>query len=96
MEVRDRSTADRSALPESHRVTLDQRRRLTVTAVSEVLRVDETGVALRVGPCVLIARGEGLKLRQMTPDDGRVDVQGKVDSLSYETASGGRLRRLFG
>ena len=59
--------------------------------------MDETGVALRVGPCVLIAQGEGLKLRQMSPDDGRVDVLGRVDSLRYETApAGGRLRRLFG
>ena len=89
--------ADRSALPEAHRLSLEARRKLTVTAVTDVLRVDETGVALRVGPCVLIAQGEGLKLRQMSPDDGRVDVLGRVDSLRYETApAGGRLRRLFG
>lgn len=89
--------ADCTALPETHRLSLEARRKLTVTAVSEVLRVDETGVALRVGPCVLIAQGEGLKLRQMSPDDGRVEVLGRVDSLRYEIApTGGRLRRLFG
>ena len=68
-----------------------------MTAVTEVLRVEETGVALRVGPFVLIARGEGLKLRQMSPDDGRVEIVGRVDGMSYESApTGGRLRRLFG
>jgi hypothetical protein len=54
--------ADR--LPEEHSLTLERRARLTVTGVSEVLRVEENGVALRVGQSVLVVRGTELKLRE--------------------------------
>ena len=59
--------------------------------------MDETVVALRIGPCVLVARGEGLKLRQMTQEDGRAEIRGRLDGLSYESApSPRRLHRMFG
>jgi hypothetical protein len=45
-----------------------------------------------------VVRGEGLALRSLAPEDGRVELRGKVESLSY--AQGGQekglLRRLFG
>lgn len=87
--------ADR--LPEEHSLTLERRARLTVTGVSEVLRVEENGVALRVGQSVLVVRGTELKLRELRPEDGRVEVLGSIDALGYETApTGGLLRRFFG
>lgn len=81
-----------------HQVILDQQRQLTVTGVSEILRFDETGVAVKLSNRVLLVRGEGLTLRQLTPQDGKVEVRGTINLLSYETAgpAGGLLRRLFG
>ena len=81
--------ADR--LPEEHSLTLERRARLTVTGVSEVLRVEENGQS------VLVVRGTELKLRELRPEGGRVEVLGSIDALGYETApTGGLLRRFFG
>ena len=80
------------------RLTLDGRRVLRVTGVKEILRFDETAVVLRTGDRLLVVRGEGLALRQLAPEEGRVEVRGRVDSLSYEQGGThkGLLRRLFG
>ena len=80
------------------RLVLEGRRVLRVTGVREVLRFDETAVVLRTGDRVLVVRGEGLALRSLTPEEGRVEVRGRVDALSYEAggAEKGLLRRLFG
>ena len=80
------------------RLVLEGRRVLRVTGIREILRFDETAVVLRTGDRALIVRGEGLTLRSLTPEDGKVEVRGKVEALSYDQAGPekGLLRRLFG
>lgn len=79
-----------------HKLILDERHALTVTGVTEVLRFDERGVALKTVKGLLLLRGEGLQLRQLAPENGQVMVQGQLTALSYEELRGGFLRRLFG
>ena len=91
----------RTVKPENtidERLILDGRQTLRVTGVKEVLRFDPDLVVLRTGDRLLVVRGGGLALRRLSPDEGRVEVRGRVDSLSYEqdAARGGLLRRLFG
>lgn len=82
---------------EEHLV-LDRRQTLRVTGVQEVLRFDPDAVVLRMADRLLIVRGGGLALRGMSPEEGRVEVRGRVESLSYEqdAVRGGLFRRLFG
>ena len=81
----------------AHRLVLEDRKRLTATGVSEVLRVDPEAVALRTGFGILVVRGEGLSLKQLTPSDGVVEIRGQTTALSYEQPrQGGLLRRVFG
>jgi hypothetical protein len=84
-------------LPEEHSLTLERRARLTVTGVSEVLRVEENGVALRVGQSVLVVRGTELKLRELRPDCVLIELASaagidaeaaKQLGLAYVKASG--------
>lgn len=84
------------ALP--RRLTLEERERLTVTGVGEVVHFDETAVAMRQGEDLLVVRGEGLALRKLEPGEGKVEVRGRLVSLAYEQAQGkgGFLRRLIG
>lgn len=79
-------------------MTLDGRQVLRVTGVKEVLRFDPDAVVLRMADRLLIVRGGGLALRGMSPEEGRVELRGRVDSLSYEqdAARDGLLRRIFG
>lgn len=89
----------RAALPEQklpHRLTLDERSRLEVTGVTEVIRFDEQSVVLKTACGLLILRGESLKLLTLTPEDGRVRVDGSLSALSYERLrQRGFWRRLF-
>ena len=80
------------------RLSLEGRRVLQVTGIREVLRFDETAVVLQTGDRLLVIRGRGLALRQLTPDEGRVELRGQIEALGYEQGMerGGLLRRLFG
>jgi sporulation protein YabP len=79
-------------------LSLDGREALRVTGVKEVLRFDPDTVVLRTGDRLLVVRGGGLALRRLSPDDGRVEIRGRVDALSFEQGGTQKslLRRLFG
>lgn len=81
-----------------HRLTLDERRKLTVTGVSEVVSFDEDTIILQTSFGRLIVYGQNLQLKQLTPEGGNVAVEGQVDSLSYEDQQPTEswFRRLFG
>lgn len=94
----DRERSSRTEPGAEERLCLEGRRLLRVTGVKEVLRFDESAVVLRTGDRLLVVRGQGLALRQLTPEAGRVELRGLVEALSYEQGGrpGGLLRRLFG
>lgn len=80
------------------RVSLEGRRLLRAAGVKEILRFEDSLVVLRMSDQLLVVRGQGLALRGLTPEDGRVEIRGQVEGLSYEQArpEKGPLRRLFG
>lgn len=81
-----------------HKLTLNERKHLTVTGVNEVVGFDETGVVLRTGTGTLMIQGRELQLKSMTPEDGQVVVEGLISALAYAEGgkSGGWIRRLLG
>lgn len=81
-----------------HSLSLDERKKLSVTAVAEVVSFDEEAIVLRTSLGTLVVQGQELKLRQLTLEGGNVAVEGKIDSLAYEQTrqTGALLRRLFG
>lgn len=87
---------ERIRLP--HRLTLDERQRLVVTGVTEVVSFDENTVVLVTDMGTLMVGGTQLQLRNLSSEGGQVAVEGKVSAMSYEEpkAAGGWLRRLFG
>lgn len=82
----------------SHILTLEDRNRLAVTGVSEVVSFDENGAVLHTCQGILLVRGQQLQLKNLSEEGGRVAVEGQVDALVYENGprSGGWLRRLLG
>ncbi|MBQ1410719.1 MAG: YabP/YqfC family sporulation protein [Oscillospiraceae bacterium] len=80
------------------RIHLEGRRVLRATGVKEILRFDETTVVLRLTERLLVVRGAGLSLRSLVPEDGQVELRGRVDALGYEQGGQekGLFRRLFG
>ena len=81
-----------------HALTLDGRRLLTMTGVTEVESFDEQMVVLHTTKGVLVIRGQGLHLQLLSLDGGQVHVDGTVSSLTYEdgAVTGGFFSRLFG
>ena len=80
-----------------HKLTLDQRKSLTMTGVTEVVSFDENTVVLRTGLGMLVVQGQQLQLKTLTLDGGNVAVAGQVSSLTYEQVrQGGWLGRLLG
>lgn len=81
-----------------HKLALEERGRLTMTGVTEVVSFDDTAVVLRTSLGTLMVQGRDLQLKTLSLDGGQVAVDGTVSALAYEEpkASGGIFRRLFG
>ena len=82
----------------SHKFCLENRKKLTMTGVSEVISFDDASVVLHTGMGTLVVQGSELQLKTLTLEGGNVVVEGQVSSLVYEQAarSGGWWSRLFG
>lgn len=87
---------DRIALP--HKLTLNERKKLTMTGVTEVVSFEEDAVILKTALGTLVIQGRQLQLKTLSLEGGQVDVEGVISALIYEEPkhSGGVLRRLFG
>ena len=80
-----------------HKLTLDERKNLTMTGATEVISFDENTVVLRTGLGTLIIQGQQLQLKNLTLDGGNVAVDGEISALTYEQPrQGGWLGRLLG
>lgn len=79
-----------------HKLTLNERKNLTLTGVSEVVSFDEDAVVLRTGLGTLVVHGKELQLKTLSPEGGQVTVTGTVSAMIYEEPrSSGFFRRLF-
>lgn len=87
---------DRMALP--HKLTLNERKKLTMTGVTEVVSFEEDAVILKTALGTLVIQGRQLQLKTLSLEGGQVDVEGVISALIYEEPkrSGGVWHRLFG
>ncbi len=87
---------DRIALP--HKLTLNERRQLSMTGVSEVVSFDDTTVILHTELGTLTVQGKDLQLKTLSSEGGQVAVEGTVSALIYEEprSRGNWVGRLFG
>lgn len=89
-------TENQMQLP--HRLTLNERRHLSMTGVSEVVSFEENAVVLRTEMGLLVIRGQELQLKTLSLEGGQVVVEGTVEAMHYEQSrpAGSWLRRLMG
>lgn len=67
-----------------HKLTLNERKALTLTGVTEVVSFDEETVVLRTCMGTLTVHGQNLQLKNLSLDGGQVSVDGSVAALIYE------------
>ena len=80
-----------------HKLTLNERKSLSMTGVTEVVSFDENAVVLRTDLGNLLVQGKDLQLKSLLPEGGQVSVTGHITALVYEEPrpAGGFWRRLF-
>ena len=81
-----------------HKLTLNERKSLSMTGVTEVVSFDENMVVLRTALGTLLVHGKQLQLKNLTPEGGQVSISGQITALIYEEPrpTGNWLRRLLG
>lgn len=85
-----------------HRLCMEQRRDCKITGVIEIDSFDECGILMETVDGMLTIKGNGLHVSRLNLEKGEADVDGRVDSFSYEEKSTfakkgeGLLKRLFG
>lgn len=70
-------------MPVPHNVILEDRRRLTVSGVSDVDSFDEQTVIVFTQMGELTVKGEDLHINRLSLEMGELAVEGDITSLSY-------------
>ena len=80
-----------------HKLTLNERKTLTMNGVTEVVSFDELAIVLRTGMGILTVHGQNLQLKNLSLEGGQVAVEGTIAALIYEEPRQERrwLGRLF-
>lgn len=79
-----------------HKLQLNERRQLTMSAVTEVVSFDENTVVLQTALGTLIVQGSQLQLKTLSLEGGQVAVDGNISALIYEEPREKGWRRFFG
>jgi sporulation protein YabP len=78
------------------KLSLEERSRLAVTGVSQVVRFEEELVVLETGLGTLHIHGQELRLQDLSLEGGRAAVEGRISALIFEEPrEKGVLGRLF-
>ena len=95
-EDRNRSSAV-PAPKRPHRISMEDRKKLTVSGVADVESFDEKEIVMETDAGTLLVRGEELSISKLSVDNGDVNVEGYVTELRYEenTPRQGLWERLF-
>ena len=67
-----------------HKLTLNERKSLTMTGVTEVVSFEESAVLLKTALGLLTVQGQGLKLKTLSLEGGQVAIDGEISALIYE------------
>lgn len=85
----------------SHKVTLHNREKGTLTGILDVISFDESTIVLDTDMGLLTIRGKDLHVSRLTLEKGEIDIEGRTDSLvyssneSYRKSGQSLLTRLF-
>ena len=79
-----------------HKLTVNERKSLTMTGVTEVLRFEDTAVVLKTPLGTAVIQGQDLKLKTLSLEGGQMAVEGHICGISYEEPrEGGLWQRLW-
>lgn len=71
-----------------HKLMLTNRRSCTLSGVSDVLSFDVSEILLETEQGMLMIKGSELHVSRLTLEKGEVDIDGRIDSLTYSETAG--------
>lgn len=66
-----------------HTLSMEEREKVRIGGVLEVLSFDEEGIMMETTCGLLMLRGAGMHIGKLDLDAGDVIVDGSIDSISY-------------
>lgn len=66
-----------------HKMTMTNRRTCTLTGIVDVLSFDVGEILLETDMGMLMMKGNDLHVKRLTLEKGEVDVEGRIDSMTY-------------
>ena len=82
-----------------HNIILENRKKLSVSGVSDVESFNEEEIVLHTEMGVLIIKGASLHIGKLNMDNGEVSIDGAVDTCEYaddkSRDGGGLLAKIF-
>lgn len=91
----------RSTQNQNHRLTMENRNRVELTGVTEVVSFDNQEIELETVEGAVRFSGNDLHVKRLTLERGEVELEGRVREIIYHESQkgktvGGVLSRLFG
>lgn len=71
-----------------HKLMMTNRRTCTINGVADVLAFDLNEILLETDQGMLMVKGSDLHVNRLTLEKGEVDIEGKIDSLTYSEVTG--------
>ncbi len=78
---------EKQSVQKNHKISLNARSSAAITGVKDVLSFDAGEVLLETEQGILMLRGNDLHVNRLTLEKGEVDVDGKIDSLTYSDSN---------
>ena len=85
----------------SHKVTIEDREKMIVSAVEDVESFDEEKVVVITDMGTMTIFGADFRISRLNVDDGQLEIIGDIDEIKYsdtaahDTQGGGFFGRLF-
>ena len=80
----------------AHNIILEDRKKLVLSGVSDVISFDDISVVLETLKGRLNINGSNLHIQTLCLEDGNVTIEGNVDELMYEDSNQNKRKGLFG
>ena len=83
--------------PLSHRLELDNLRSISMTGVIDVPMFTDKSVTVKLAEQTLYIQGQGLAVKSLDVENGRLSMSGQVFSLKYTTSAtpSSLMKRIF-
>lgn len=93
MYIEEQKQRERPVNNAPHKIVIDSREKIIITAVEDVDSFNEVEVILLTNHGFITVTGEDLHINKLNLDDGQLVVEGKIQSVDYADHEEQRTKR---